>query len=138
MNGNVKVNKEVSLYCGDAAGRTQPKKDFNDTDLKFALNVGLKFYTPEQLFLGEEAKAGSKKEESKASIWDPKTLPRSGQLFIETKDNAVATSAKQEMVLFCGSAGSGKSTFWKNYMKKYVRVNRDTLNTKEKCLQVAE
>jgi bifunctional polynucleotide phosphatase/kinase len=42
------------------------------------------------------------------------------------------------MVIFCGSPGSGKSTFWHNYMPKYERVNRDTLKTKEKCYAVAE
>ncbi len=42
------------------------------------------------------------------------------------------------MVIFCGSPGSGKSTFWLNYMSKYSRVNRDTLKTKEKCYKVAE
>lgn len=42
------------------------------------------------------------------------------------------------MVIFVGSPGSGKSTFWKNYLSKYARVNRDTLKTKEKCYQVAE
>lgn len=42
------------------------------------------------------------------------------------------------MVIFCGSPGAGKSTFWKNYMPQYERVNRDTLKTKEKCYKVAE
>ena len=39
-----------SFYCGDAAGRpatAERKKDFNDTDLKFAMNIGLSFKTPE-------------------------------------------------------------------------------------------
>lgn len=34
------------------------------------------------------------------------------------------------MAIFCGSPGSGKSTFWQTYMPKYERVNRDTLKTK--------
>jgi len=42
------------------------------------------------------------------------------------------------MVIFVGSPGSGKSSFWMNYMPKYSRVNRDTLKTKEKCYKVAE
>jgi bifunctional polynucleotide phosphatase/kinase len=42
------------------------------------------------------------------------------------------------MVIFVGSPGSGKSTFWKNHMSKYARINRDTLKTKEKCYKAAE
>ncbi len=40
------VNKKKSFYCGDAAGRSKTsdkKKDFSDSDLKFALNIGLPF-----------------------------------------------------------------------------------------------
>jgi bifunctional polynucleotide phosphatase/kinase len=41
-NGGVKINKEKSFFCGDAAGRKNGKvKDFSDSDLKFALNVGI-------------------------------------------------------------------------------------------------
>lgn len=44
---NYEINKTQSFYCGDAAGRPQ---DFADSDLQFANNIGIKFYTPEQIF----------------------------------------------------------------------------------------
>ena len=43
---NIKLDKN-SYYCGDALGR---KRDFSDTDLKFALNCNFKFSTPEKFF----------------------------------------------------------------------------------------
>jgi len=45
---------------------------------------------------------------------------------------------EQEVVVFVGSPGCGKSTFWKNYMPEYVRVNNDTLKTPEKCQKVCK
>lgn len=41
------VNKAGSFYCGDAAGRSG---DHSDSDLKFAQNIGITFYLPEQAF----------------------------------------------------------------------------------------
>lgn len=38
------VDKSKSFYVGDAAGRSG---DFAGTDRKWAMNVGLTFYTPE-------------------------------------------------------------------------------------------
>jgi bifunctional polynucleotide phosphatase/kinase len=41
-NGGVQIDKKKSFFCGDAAGRKNAKhKDFSDSDLKFALNVGI-------------------------------------------------------------------------------------------------
>ncbi len=41
-----KLDTKASFYCGDAAGRPKSdtrKKDFSDSDLKFALNIGIPF-----------------------------------------------------------------------------------------------
>lgn len=48
-------NIEDLFYVGDAAGRHSPseQKDFSDSDLKFALNIRARFYTPEEFFLGQ-------------------------------------------------------------------------------------
>jgi bifunctional polynucleotide phosphatase/kinase len=50
------VNMKESFYCGDAAGRPKvgdKPKDFTDTDIKFAINIGIRFLTPEECFLNE-------------------------------------------------------------------------------------
>jgi bifunctional polynucleotide phosphatase/kinase len=48
------IDYEKSFYCGDCAGRlynpTTKVPDYKDSDLKFAINAGLKFLTPEELF----------------------------------------------------------------------------------------
>ena len=42
------------------------------------------------------------------------------------------------MILMIGPPASGKSTFTKKYLvpHNYVHINRDTLQTQEKCLKV--
>lgn len=45
---DLELDLKNSFYCGDAAGRL---KDFSDSDLSFAKNIGLQFYLPEDLFL---------------------------------------------------------------------------------------
>mmetsp|Transcript_12415 Transcript_12415/g.17160 ORF Transcript_12415/g.17160 Transcript_12415/m.17160 type:complete len:118 (+) Transcript_12415:499-852(+) len=69
-----KVDRSKSFFCGDAAGRPATKdtaKDFSADDLRFALNLGIKFHTPESLFLNKnmdnvpdlKAKAANKGKE---------------------------------------------------------------------------
>lgn len=83
-------DKSKSFYCGDAAGRKDGKhKDFSDSDLynilyvrKFALNVGLEFKTPENLFLGDEKKIT-------VSGFNPANIPQAGSLFANSADSDV-------------------------------------------------
>jgi len=57
------IDMKASFYCGDAAGRpktaTRPK-DFSDSDIKFAHNIGLKFHTPEEFFLNQKESSAQK------------------------------------------------------------------------------
>merc|ERR1712117_729843 len=53
FNQLIDIHKEDSFFCGDAAGRhSRGKEDFSSSDKDFALNIGLRFMTPGELFLG--------------------------------------------------------------------------------------
>jgi bifunctional polynucleotide phosphatase/kinase len=41
------IDKDLSFFVGDAAGR---KKDHSDSDKKFAENCGVTFYTEDEFF----------------------------------------------------------------------------------------
>ena len=120
------VDKEKSFYCGDAAGRPaegKRKKDFSDTDLKYALNLGLPFKLPEELFLDEKGikipdvkKSGIEKFFAKGKNEETKEIPKSKSSTAKSTTELASTktykSDKQELIIFCGAPGSGKSTFW--------------------------
>ncbi len=57
QNGNVDIDMANSFYCGDAAGRKRlnGKKDFSCSDRLFAINLGLRFFTPEERFLNKKS-----------------------------------------------------------------------------------
>ena len=44
------IDKEESFFVGDALGRPS---DFSDSDKAFALNIGIKYFAPEKIFLSE-------------------------------------------------------------------------------------
>lgn len=57
-NGGIKIDREKSLFIGDAAGRKKNwapgmPKDFSCCDRMFSANVGVRFHTPEEFFLGK-------------------------------------------------------------------------------------
>ena len=113
------INKDDSFYCGDAAGR---EKDFAASDLMFAHNLGITFYTPEQLFLGKE-------EQLTFNYPDYSD-------HIGVKKFNLKLQGSNEMIIMIGYPGSGKSYI--SSQIGYEIVNQDTLKTKAKCLKLAE
>ena len=110
LNEHVEVNMKKSFYCGDAAGRPKTattKKDHSDSDRKFAINLGIQFYTPETYFEGIKEKMPPLK--------DNKKLLDTGLSIIKggkPGDEKNLKRDKLEVVMFVGAPGCGKSTFW--------------------------
>ncbi|CAL7941007.1 unnamed protein product [Xylocopa violacea] len=131
-NDSVPIDKTNSFYVGDAAGRPKnwapgKKKDHSSADRLYALNLNLKFYTPEEFFLGHSQVPYN------LPTFNPKNLSNTKT---STEDNII--SKNQEVVLMVGCPGSGKSHFVKQYLKSYVHVNRDTLGSWQKCVDLVE
>lgn len=92
-NGGVPVDVAKSFYCGDAAGREanwapKKKKDFSSSDRLMALNLGLKFYTPEEHFLQQRAAPFRLPEFNPASLQSdlPLCEPSDIKLISNTKE----------------------------------------------------
>ncbi|CEP17777.1 hypothetical protein [Parasitella parasitica] len=136
-NGDVSIDKNQSFYVGDAAGRDDGwkpkyKKDHSCSDRKFADNVNIAFYTPEEFFLKEpkakfQWRGFNAKQHMAAAL--PLYMPDSTPL---VKEN----DGKNEMIICVGYPASGKSSFAKKHLipKGYVYINQDMLKTRNKCI----
>lgn len=131
------LDLENSIFIGDAGGRTAVQlgstllpKDFSCSDRNLAHNLGITFKTPEEYFLDEK----------------PREFRRDIDIlqheYSEDGDDAPLFVKKhsQEMVVFCGPPGAGKSTFFTRVLAPagFERINQDTLKTRDKCLQAAK
>lgn len=98
----------------------QPRSNLNK-NRGFASNIGVNFKTPEEFFLDAPAEEYEKP-------FDP-------SLYLHAStDNDPPVFTRQhprELVIFCGSPGAGKSTFYWNVMEPlgYERVNQDILKS---------
>lgn len=130
------VDLEHSFFVGDAGGRTASgkiKADFSSSDRDLAHNVGIDFRTPEEFFLSEEARPFTR-------LFDPSMyLAREVSVGIENKVVKFTKKHPLELVLFVGSPGAGKSTFYWENLKDlgYERVNQDLLGSRKACIQAA-
>ncbi|KAJ5678663.1 hypothetical protein N7462_006907, partial [Penicillium macrosclerotiorum] len=121
------VDLKGSFFVGDAAGRPG---DHSAVDRGFATNARMNFKTPEEFFLNQPAV-------EVADLFDPTSYIKS-----EPGSPVAPAFARKhpfELVIFCGSPGSGKSTYFWNHLEPlgYQRVNQDILKSRPKCLKVA-
>ena len=98
------INKEESFFVGDALGR---KSDFSDSDKVFAENIGIKWYSPEDIFI------------NKSAIFE---LPN------------ILLSSNPEIIIMMGYPGSGKSTIAKNICENdnYIHIAGDVYKISSK------
>lgn len=136
-NDGIAIDMEQSFFCGDAAGRPEKKlpnkrkKDHSSADRLFALNIGLKFYTPEEHFQNKSAEDWVRPEFNPQTV---KALP------LVIPDNALIVNKTLEVVVMVGCPASGKSYFAKKHFESngYAYINRDTLGTWQKCVAALE
>lgn len=128
----INVYDDWSFYCGDAVGRPERKKgrkkvkkDFGDTDYKFALNLDLKFFSPESFFHNEDD----------SKHWSAKYPIDITQVEVDKYKPCKLT--KQTLVMMCGLPGSGKSYYCQKYVDAF-RINRDELKSINKCLKLCD
>ena len=130
FNNNANLDIGECIYVGDAAGRKKSakykKNDFSNSDYKFALNCGFKFFTPEEFFLEENS--DYPKITNEMHNYD-----KNNNDHIKYND----TPNFKEAIILIGSPGSGKSNFTENNLvpRGYVRINQDNLKTREKVLK---
>ena len=100
--GENEINNEESFFVGDALGR---KSDFSDSDKVFAENIGIKWYSPEDIFV------------NKSAIFELPNIP---------------LSMNPEIIIMMGYPGSGKSSIAENICKneKYIHFFSEKNKTK--------
>ncbi|SNX85434.1 related to bifunctional polynucleotide phosphatase/kinase [Melanopsichium pennsylvanicum] len=153
-NLGVEVDRAASFFVGDAAGRER-SRDHQDTDLKWALNAGISFLTPEEYFLSQERDWGIPIRPWSPSalsapapsltglVHDPSsemTVVDLGNLSETAKTTILGGDREQdasEIILFVGAPASGKTHLFTHIFapQGYVHVNQDTLRTRDKCLR---
>ncbi|KAJ1719202.1 DNA kinase/phosphatase Pnk1 [Coemansia erecta] len=155
-NGGVEVDREASFFVGDAAGRPAGWKqgaleDFSDSDLAFALNAGVPFYTPEEIFSEDICSKEQPLPLAAPNVW-PISRFHSKALAIdhdghnellqsiEQLAELAQSQAKGMLVVLVGPPASGKSTFANAHLSKlgFERANMDTLKTRKKCMDAVE
>lgn len=118
-----------SFFVGDAAGRPSAwrpgaSKDFASTDRKFALNLNIPFYTPEEFFLAHQ-------QAPFELGFDPNSA-----LIAQADGSCLSEPKSKELVIFVGPPASGKTTLFRRHFdpQGHQWINQDTLKSRARCL----
>ena len=104
----------------------------NSSYSHLAANIGIRFYTPEEFFLKAETEEFDHGFDPALHLNMTESLEASELVTAPKKPSLSFTkNDPQELVIFCGSPGAGKSTFFWNVLQPlgYERVNQDILKT---------
>lgn len=111
INWDKLIKNENIYYIGDAFGR---KKDFSDTDIKYALNCKFKFKTPEIFF---KIKNSDKIGNINYPIIKYFESTEQDELF--SKLEKIINNNKKILIIMIGFPASGKSFLRKEIIKKF-------------------
>ena len=117
--------KNQIYYIGDAFGR---KNDFSDTDVKYALNCGFKFKTPEVFFRIKGSDKSGNITYPQINYFDQS---EQDELFGELEK--IIKTHKKVLIITIGLPASGKSFIRKELIKRFPQFaysNNDDINNK--------
>jgi bifunctional polynucleotide phosphatase/kinase len=138
INENTPLCKDrVKYYCGDACGRSQ---DHSSSDRYFAENIGLPFFTPEEIFINSSLKPiVTEKYPAQAFLNMPEYSLKTYQKNFNDLCSRLAQTPKTVCIMV-GSPGSGKSSLARALTKHFndlksdsaIHVERDSLGGVQK------
>lgn len=137
----IRGNRSKSFYCGDAGGLPKRQlinnkhvpRDFSDSDLKFALNLGVKFIHRDEFI--------NKNELTQNYI--PKHVVDWNNIQ-EGEEKYKFVPNHTEIIINVGYPGSGKSHYTKKYVldsdnnNKYIYINQDQFKTLNQCIDTCK
>ncbi|CAH0023216.1 unnamed protein product [Clonostachys rhizophaga] len=113
QDGRRVIDKQRSLIIGDSAGR---ESDFSDSDVHWAMNAGVPFYTPEVYFLGKAPEPLGHKFNPE---WHLNGNPE------KPNDADMAQFSLESIVVLVGLPGAGKTTFYDRFLRTRGFARRD-------------
>jgi bifunctional polynucleotide phosphatase/kinase len=129
FNIEYKINMSESFYCGDAAGRVynSSSKDFSYTDMFFAKNAKMRFYTPEQFFLSDTKNYNivhPYQNLDLKKIFQPSPNKNKQMEQLDSLIESSIINGKKICFIMVGCPGSGKTTI-RHYIMKNPLITND-------------